>query len=241
MNILNPSSYVIRATQENKVVIPAIQTVDKNTRLSELLLSRAPNIKKPDGRINCEGLYGDGVIAVTVSPFNKQFRSQIEDGVYPFVETLLEKNYFPISSCEGHTDGKGDHFQITIAIPDTQLAEKVKNYIKLYGCKVEILDSVANNQIEFVTDNTREHKIHFNQNINKTLENLQYEYRDVDILYQRNYSFYVFVKISLFTDGFDRFFSRYWYKVLQRKLLLSYTKYKLLKLLKDEKFPESIY
>ena len=57
-------------------------------------LTRAPNRMNSDGRINCEGLYEDGVVAVSVSPINPKFRSQIEDGVWPFIECLINKNYF---------------------------------------------------------------------------------------------------------------------------------------------------
>lgn len=67
----------------------------------EELLNRCPNIKDKDGRIHYKTPDGK-YIAVMVSPYHKDFRTQIEDGVWPIINALLNKNYLPISSCEGH-------------------------------------------------------------------------------------------------------------------------------------------
>ena len=46
------------------------------------------------------------VTNITVSPFDPHFRSHIEKGVWSLVSTLLTKNYYPVSSCEGHEKEK---------------------------------------------------------------------------------------------------------------------------------------
>lgn len=240
MNILEPPAYVVSAPKKFEQKQPQIAEVkndiDINDRLSTLLLSRAPNTKKSNGRINCDGVYEKGLSA-TVSPFNDRFRSQIEDGVYPFVEALLQKNYFPISSCQGHTDGLGDYFEIILAIPSVSLAEEIANFIKIRGCKITISESTENAEIKFLNTTSIRHEVSLkkDQNVDKT------DYREINILYKRNYSFYTFLTISLFDQGFNAMTFSNFFKVLERKLLFSYTKKKLLEIIKDPKFPESIY
>ena len=55
------------------------------------------NKLQPDGRINI-----DGDSSASVSPYSDHFRSQVEDGIWPLVETLYLKGYLPVSSCAGH-------------------------------------------------------------------------------------------------------------------------------------------
>lgn len=213
--------------------------MDVDDRLSAILISRAPNTRKSNGRVNCEETVGPGASA-TVSPFHKDFRSQIEDGVYPFIEVLLEKNYFPISSCEGHPkEGNGDYFEIILAIPSKELAEKVKDFIKIKGCEIDIYDHVyQQNQynIKFLDTDVNKYKIVQDKNIEK-----EFDFREINILYKRKYSFYTFLTISIFKEGFDSLNFKNCLKILERKIFFSYTKKKLLNLIKDKKFPESIY
>lgn len=55
------------------------------------------NSPQPDGRINM-----GNETSASVSPYSEHFRSQIEDGIWPLVETLYLKGYLPVSSCSGH-------------------------------------------------------------------------------------------------------------------------------------------
>lgn len=181
-NIENPSEEIkIKISEENP----------KN-----YALTRAPNRMNSDGRINCEGLYEDGVVAVSVSPINPKFRSQIEDGVWPFIECLVDKNYFTMSCCEGHDDRMGDEFYITLASPDKNelllIGNKVKN---IRGCKITYSDSLANNSIVW----------HEDGNQLKTIErlytaDLKLESEDINNMFMRNYSRYYFLTIALFSN-----------------------------------------
>lgn len=73
--------------------------------LREEMFFRSHNKLQKDGRIN-GGYDSDGLLlAHSISPEYKEFRSQIEEGIYPVVNALARKGYFPISSCEGHPYG----------------------------------------------------------------------------------------------------------------------------------------
>lgn len=54
--------------------------------------------------------------AYTVSPYHKDFRSQIENGVWDYINLALQKNYLTVNSCEGHL--LEDSLEITFAFYD---------------------------------------------------------------------------------------------------------------------------
>ena len=60
-------------------------------------------------------------------------------------------------------------------------------------------------------------------------------------MYLRNYTEYVFLKITLFDQGWEPLFSKDWYNTIKRKILFRYTKNKLEKLINDKNFPVSPY
>lgn len=80
----------------------------------------APNRKLRDGRVNLDTETGPGPHGATVSPLNSDFKDQIENGVWPLVSALLDKNYFPIASCHGHP-GANDKFHVIFGIPTRHL------------------------------------------------------------------------------------------------------------------------
>ena len=87
--MINPASIIVPGKITESASFQ-FAPVNQYERISHIALTRAPNILKKDGRINCEGMYGEGVVAITVSPLNSKFRSQIENNVWPLVKIFLE-------------------------------------------------------------------------------------------------------------------------------------------------------
>jgi hypothetical protein len=235
--MLNPASIIVpgKITESASFkFVPANQY----ERIAEIALTRAPNILKEDGRINCEDMYGEGVIAITVSPLNSKFRSQIEDDVWPLVKIFLEKNYITVSSCAGHDDGMGDGYHVILAIPSKEFAENIrKSILTIPNCNVYIFETIANVRQIFTDGNTYSHKIETKHDTKE--KDLLEEYRDINYMYLRNYTEYVFLKITLFETGWEKIFSKDWFYTIKRKILFRYTKNKLEKLISGKDFPIS--
>jgi hypothetical protein len=60
------------------------------------------NKKNADGSINGWYLSKEEGYGISVSISNKKFREQIEDGIWPAVECLIDNGHITITSCEGH-------------------------------------------------------------------------------------------------------------------------------------------
>jgi len=54
-----------------------------------------------NGRVNAT-VTGNNWVGVSVSPYMKEFKSQVDPGIWPLVEILNKKGYLTCSSCEGH-------------------------------------------------------------------------------------------------------------------------------------------
>ena len=199
-------------------------------------LTRAPNRMNSDGRINCEGLYEDGVVAVSVSPINPKFRSQIEDGVWPFIECLINKNYFTMSCCEGHNDRMGDHFYVTLASPCKNELKVIENEVEhIIGCKVTKKNSIANNTIVWHEDGNQLKTIE-----NRTVVDVDAEAEDINNMYLRKYSCYYFLTIDMFANKDDIFDEFNLTNLKNRIIYLIFNKKSLSELLnKFKKLPRS--
>jgi len=213
--------------------------IDSEEILRQNALTRAPNIKKPNGKVNCEGLYGEGVVAVTVSPLNKKFKSQIDDGVWPFVERLIELNYMTMSSCQGHPlPGGGDHFHFLLATPSLEYAEELKKIFESVPYfSVIIKNSVSNVSIKIKNNSSYGFEVEKNVSVD-----LEEEYRDINYMYFRNYEKYWFVDVALLrtTHYLPWSFSSILHNIIYR-LKFNYAKKRMLKLLYSNKLKISPY
>ena len=54
-----------------------------------------------NGRVNAT-VAGNNWVGVSVSPYMKDFKYQVDPGIWPLVEILNKKGYLTCSSCEGH-------------------------------------------------------------------------------------------------------------------------------------------
>lgn len=157
--------------------------------------TRAPNKRGPDGRINVNGVYGEGVVGITVSPYNKRFRTQIEDGVWDTVNLLANKGYMPISSCEGHPAGRGGSGRyIIVATPSQEQAHALAAQLSSVLVRCIIHRSVANNNI--VVNKYG----HIDKVTRSANSDLYKEYKDIDYVFARNYTDYWYVEVKVMPD-----------------------------------------
>lgn len=63
-----------------------------------------------NGRVNST-TEGTNWVGVSISPYMKDFQSQIDPGIWPLVKELINKQYLPCSSCEAH-DWKEEAFVV---------------------------------------------------------------------------------------------------------------------------------
>lgn len=155
--------------------------------LTQLAISRAPNYLHPDGRIYTSKP-GEPYVAVSVSPYNPKFRTQIEDGIAPVVMGLVNKGYLTLSSCEGHSISFSYPYVI-VAFGEEQKADAFRNYFSLLPwTTTSIRRSVAN----VVQDGSSFKRMQ------EPWYNTQAEYEELNRMFHRDYDQYWFVTISLF-------------------------------------------
>ena len=181
--------------------IPYIKPIYGEEELSEKefyhkLFFQSHNWKHRDGRINATKLSGE-YVAATISPYYKDFQSQIEDKVWPAVSLLVNKGYLPISSCEGH-GGKSPYY-IMLAFGDEEL---LNNFILLLKSKVikglewSLKDTVANIAANYNSGNVNFQKYTLEGNDDKSYYRM--EVRSLNNLFARNYLNYKFIRVTLF-------------------------------------------
>jgi hypothetical protein len=161
------------------------QTLD---HIREAILNRAPNYKHADGRIYASNP-SETYYAVTVSPSNPKFRSQIEDGVFPVVEALLNKNYLPISSCEGH--GTGQLF-VKVSFGTKESAEK---FIAAFGVVEDVVLDYSTAAAN-VTQQIHHNRVTFERK--QVDEYIGSEVMDTNMIYNKDYKQVFYVDIILY-------------------------------------------
>lgn len=137
--------------------------------------------------------------AYTVSPYHKDFRSQIEDGVWDYVNVALQKNYLTINSCEGHL--LEDSLEITFAFYDYEKMDKFIKYFKQPLIHMVVEDRFMNkfNGHEFEYIDKKEEI----QALNKMFMMTNEDYKFVTVFANKewdqkeNYPLYCFKKIII--------------------------------------------
>ena len=154
------------------------------------------NWKHSDGRVNATKL-GDNYTAVTVSPYYKDFQSQIEDKVWPAVSILVNKGYLPISSCQGH-GGKSPYY-IMLAFGDKELLNNFILHLEstnIKGLNWVIKDTVSNITVNYESGKFKFQKLTLEGNDDKSYR--QMEIKSMNMLFARNYLNYIFIRVTLF-------------------------------------------
>jgi len=166
-----------------------------------------------DGRIHASKLeeadYSNGYIAYTISPLDKEFEKEIEDGVLPHVRVLTSKGYCPVSSCHGHyNNGKWMPWYVMIA-----LGERAKLHKEL------ILKAVKN--IPGIYTETRKQSANIVNG--KTVfgnVDIKEEYNELNKMFLRNNQSWEYLYIGLFQE-------RTYYNKIARLLFFNSSKSKL--------------
>lgn len=111
---------------------------------------RVHNKRQKGGRINRYDPLTGQYSANSVSPHAEGFfDNNIEDGILPVVQALIERGYFPYSSCAGHC--LSDRRFVGIAFPNPLVKMRFLHQMKhweQHGIVFQELDSVVNQRSE---------------------------------------------------------------------------------------------
>lgn len=168
------------------------------------------NRKFPSGRIcfvesDDDELYS----AVSVSPYHEQFSSQIEDGIKDIVYAFINKNYMPISSCEGH-DWSWDTTFVKLAVTSLDEARYIGDYFSAIPyVNVHYCEQSANNEFYVENGITRLRPL------DPARYDAKLEAEGINRLYFRNHDNYCFLNINLFEYKEHPF----WSSIFQRYVM----------------------
>jgi hypothetical protein len=149
-------------------------------------INYTPNWLHPDGRIHATKPGEDYKVAA-VSPYNPKFHTQIEAGVWPLVDALIQKGYLTCSSCEGHT--WDTHARVSLVFPTIESAQEFTNQVKMPLWEIKIK---TNREIYNHENNLKTTVDILNQ---QELKKKVFSYYNQ--IFQRNYSEYYYVDMYL--------------------------------------------
>ena len=198
VNTLNPAAYV----QRIKIITESNQQQITPSLLEQAALERSPNYRHRDGRIYASNP-SEPYFAVSVSPLNPEFENQIESGILPVVMALLQRNYLPISSCEGHGDSRSF---VRIVFGSNQSADEfINEFGTMEYVTLEKLQTSAN-----IVQWWENGQPHWRAKYNDEITNSNLEAQEINLLFKRNYVQVCYVDINLYdvNQRFWDFFKR---------------------------------
>jgi len=173
-----------------------------------------------NGRIhaskNANDVYETGYVALTVSPYDKEFFDELEPGVRPHIKALLDKGYLPISSCEGHYyDKQNMNWYVMLALGGNDIDIRMHNI-------VHRIQHIPGLYFE-----TRKKVNNTNQSLRKVLEleDKKAEVEYMNKLFLKNYNHYEYLYIGLFKNSSlltRLLFSRFSKKLLLNKIIMEF-------------------
>ena len=198
VNTLNPAAYV----QRIKIITESNQQQITPSLLEQAALERSPNYRHRDGRIYASNP-SEPYFAVSVSPLNPEFENQIESGILPVVMALLQRNYLPISSCEGHGDSRS--FVRIVFGSDQSADEFINEFGTMEYVTLEKLQTSAN-----IVQWWENGQPHWRAKYNDEITNSNLEAQEINLLFKRNYVQVCYVDINLYdvNQRFWDFFKR---------------------------------
>lgn len=169
----------------------------------------APNFKHSNGKIYASKP-GEPYWVAVVSPYHPNFKSQIEPGIWPIVEQLINKNYLTVSSCEGHgTDSKIHVSLVFEDIKDAQNFIDMCSHIPGWFYKIDADSRTVYHKSEsgstVVSEKTSTKLIELNEVFNR-----------YNILFLKNYKKYVYLDLFLYKFP-EPIIQRFIYKYILRK------------------------
>lgn len=205
MNNVFPTSY-----HQEVVSIKTVSIFSADvTSYDDAVRNYAPNFKHKDGKIYASR-NGEKYWVSTVSPYHPLFRTQIEDGVWPLVDSLLKKNYLTVSSCEGHFfDNK---LTVTVVFENIDDANVfVKSCNSVLGWRYKISDSERT-----IYETVKSNKTVYTEKKTVSLDKNFEEFKRYNLLFFKNYETYVYVDIYVFKYP-KNIFKRFIYKYILRR------------------------
>ena len=198
VNTLNPVAYVQRV----KISAESNQQQITLSLLEQAALERSPNYRHRDGRIYASNP-SEPYFAVSVSPLNPEFENQIESCILPVVMALLQRNYLPISSCEGHGDSRS--FVRIVFGSDQSADEFINEFGTMEYVTLEKLQTSAN-----IVQWWENGQPHWRAKYNDEITNSNLEAQEINLLFKRNYVQVCYVDINLYdvNQKFWDFFKR---------------------------------
>ena len=214
INNLAPTVYEARVAVQ--------QYAEQQVEYETLTRTRCPNLLHANGRIYASKP-NEPYVAVTVSPYHQNFRSQIEDAVWPAIEAFLNKGYLTVSCCGGHVDPWWEYY-IILAVGTEEQAETLMLSLKTVNNTTLEMFSTSANVCQYFENN----KVKFRP-LDELEKTCRAEYKDLNILFNRNYSQYYYVKIKFDYEKFKlpfnpfNFFSLHWF---HKKEIIEFDKWK---------------
>lgn len=230
--MLENTNNIIPTSYQVKVAVK--QYAQEQIEYETVTKLRCPNYLHSDGKIYASKP-NEPYVAVSVSPYHENFKSQIEESVWPVVEAFTNKGYLTVSSCGGHKDPWWE-FYVTLTVGTTdQIDSLIKNLSAVDHTHLEVFNTSAN-VLQYLENN----KIKFRP-LDDLEKNLVNEYKDLNILFNRDYKQYYYIKIRF---DFEKFksslnpFNLFAHHIFHKKEIEEFDKWKqnLLKYLKSDKF-----
>jgi len=186
----------------------AIKKSESAHEVAEYVANNVFNWKHADGRIHASSS-PDKYYAVSASVYHPEFRSQVEDGVWPIVHELVQKNYLPLSSCEGH---HWTRLFVCVAFGSKgqaeQFAATLKKEIKAIGFFVRVMENYLNQKSSIAAGQLYQTKLLDRSDSQKEAVHL-------NKLFLRSYEKYYFVEFGLFEFKSDDLFFNYYMNFLK--------------------------
>lgn len=148
--MINNTEYVEQRTVESRKQAQYSQPPDNSWYNISDYITYTPNWLHADGRIYASAL-GEEYRVAEVSPYNPNFKSQIESEIWPLVSALVNKGYLTNASCQGH--GWDLYCYVSLVAPSLESATNIAEQIILdpWDVKVKVKRSIYDYDSSFKT------------------------------------------------------------------------------------------
>lgn len=194
-NLLVPNPIVIKAEASQQSI--ALQKVKQQFKTEEeyiyYLTHKVNNVVHEDGRIYMQLDENGNLFANSVSPYSEEFWKNIEPKIKPLIESLTNKRYLTYSSCQGH--GPSFRRYVGLAFVDQLSRQYVADFVnnlKLPGVKINLLDSVCNQNISTTFKENVKYSSKYNP---QEKEQKEGEIKSFNVQFHRSYDEYFFLEL----------------------------------------------
>lgn len=201
------------------------------------------NVLDKDGRINSGFDINGNVVSVTVSPYNKKFYNNIEEGVKELIKSLYEKRYYTYSSCAGHhwSDRRFVGLVFLSIEERENFIKTIQEQLGYYKKYVYMIEKRSVGNMNFEMEKHTEHA--YSQKINYQTEEeiLEQEKRDVDyfnFIFKQNREKYYYLDMEIFKNFYHKNKIIYQIEKYKRKYLKEKITKKIIDIINSNSFPK---